>query len=126
MYIIIKIVNTHAYTVLQSQLSSLICSDIHCVHNHPYIAVKIVLTSASTATSYVGMIVNNVAKYCVCHCKLLVLCTLSDNDTVLLFVDFALSVSTSPQFSDFYNVKKNFYMTFLFWSFKCYSSLPTH
>ena len=61
-------VNTHACTVLlQSQLSTLICSDIHCyyiVHNHPYIAVKIVLTSASTATSYVGMIVNNVAKLC--------------------------------------------------------------
>ena len=61
------------------------------INNHPYIAVEIVLTSVSSATFYVGMIVNicsQVMQY-VAAIKLLVLCTLSDSDdTILLFVDF--------------------------------------
>ena len=64
------------------------------------------LTSASTATSYVGMIVNNVAKLCNVAAKALVLCTLSDSDTVLLFVPASTYISR-PTF-DFYTVKEFF------------------
>ena len=93
-----------------------------------YVAVKIVLTNASTATSYVGMIENIAAKLCM---SLQAPCFVYFVRLWYMYSSVVVEIAAStPLYSfDFiYSVKQIFKMTFKFWLLisKCYSLLPMH